>query len=178
IPVGSLRESDEHKINLGVATTLSSPRDVEEILIAPNTRLRDVANVSFVMDNGDQYNRIGYSLIDSEDLKDNSHLTVARALVLSAKFESDANVLAVDETLADEYDDIEHRVELEGDVEIVPLFTLADSTRDQVNEIKAGLFGQPIEDWGPIGVLGYLFGGIGLVVLLLLIFINWRVALL
>src|SRR5690606_37843785 len=39
-------------------------------------------------------------------------------------------------------------------------------------------FGQPIEDWGPIGVLGYLFGGIGLVVLLLLIFINWRVALL
>ena len=178
IPVGSLRESDENKINLGVATTLSSPRDVEEILIAPNTRLRDVANVSFVMDNDDQYNRIGYSLIDSEDLKDNSHLTVARALVLSAKFESDANVLAVDETLADEYDDIEHRVELEGDVEIVPLFTLADSTRDQVNEIKAGLFGQSIEDWGPIGVLGYLFGGIGLVVLLLLIFINWRVALL
>src|SRR5690606_26930760 len=57
IPVGSLRESDENKINLGVATTLSSPRDVEEILIAPNTRLRDVANVSFVMDNGDQYNR-------------------------------------------------------------------------------------------------------------------------
>ncbi|MEZ4210545.1 MAG: hypothetical protein R3B38_02420 [Patescibacteria group bacterium] len=38
-------------------------------------------------------------------------------------------------------------------------------------------FGQPIEDWGPIRCR-LLFGGIGLVVLLLLIFINWRVALL
>ncbi|MEZ4210546.1 MAG: efflux RND transporter permease subunit [Patescibacteria group bacterium] len=84
IPVGSIRESDENKINLGVATTLSSPRDVEDILIAPNTRLRDVANVSFVMDNDEQYNRIGCQAIDEEDLKDNSHLTVASFLVLSA----------------------------------------------------------------------------------------------
>ncbi len=70
----------------------------------------------------------------------------------------------------------ETKQQLEG-YETVTAFDTAADNREQVKEIKTGLFGR---DWnlGPIGWVGYLFGGIQLVFVIMLLLVSWRAAIL
>lgn len=171
IPAGSFFDSQESRINIGLSKSIASPYAVRDIKIIPNVYVRDVATVWVDLDNNSYFNRIGYrpSNDDDEDME------VNRSLLLSITAKNDADLITVGKDLEETYE--EFLDELSDDVEIITLFSQAKMTQDQIDDIFAGVFGKFIDGWGPLGVIGYLFGGIVLVTLLLLIFINIRVAL-
>jgi HAE1 family hydrophobic/amphiphilic exporter-1 len=177
-PVGSFVDEAKNKINVGISKDIDNLEQIRDLAVAPGVRLADVASVEFVLDDQDKYNRIGFVADDRDEPTKEGTLRVAQAQVLSIEVKDNFDILAMADTLEEKYADLTIRSELGGDVKIVSLFNQADSTREQVDEIKAGLLGKNIEQWGPLGVFGYLLGGIALVIILLLVFINWRVALL
>lgn len=177
IPVGSFVNTDNIIVNLGVVRKLESPTEIANLLVAPNVRLADVATLNFLADGNDKYNRIGYSFGDAEDIAANGNLAVSQAIMLQISSKEGTDILALDKRLDERYEDLALSGKIGPDTRLVTLFDQAESTREQVQEIQAGLIGENIKQWGDAGFLGFLFGGLLLVVLLLLILVNWRVAL-
>lgn len=52
-----------------------------------------------------------------------------------------------------------------------------DNTKDQVDEVISGLVGGPLKIDGNLKYIGYLLGGIQLIVLVMILFVSWRAAL-
>jgi hydrophobic/amphiphilic exporter-1 (mainly G- bacteria), HAE1 family len=61
-------------------------------------------------------------------------------------------------------------------VNIVTTFTQADDNNEQINEVIAGLIGGEIKELGLLSFLGYLFGGIWLVMFVMILVVSWRAA--
>jgi HAE1 family hydrophobic/amphiphilic exporter-1 len=56
------------------------------------------------------------------------------------------------------------------------VFTVANSNKEQVQEVEAGLIGEKWEGLGNLKWIGFLFGGIQLVFLIMLALVSWRAA--
>ena len=172
-PLGSITDGDK-KISLGLEKRLETVADLENFIVAPDVKLKDVADVSIELNNNEYYNRIGFR--DHEDY--DSDLNIQRALLLNIHNEDDADILEVAERLDEKMEELRENEALEGDAEIVMLFSQAASTEMQIDEITQSMFGGWVEDFGPFGFLGFLGGGLIIVVILLLLFMNVRVAIL
>jgi HAE1 family hydrophobic/amphiphilic exporter-1 len=171
IPAGSFFDIDESRVNIGLSKNITSPYEVRDIKITPELYVRDVATVWVDLDNNDYFNRIGYR----PDGDNNKDVVVNHSLLISVTAKDTADLLKVSDKLGVAYENFLD--DMSDDVEIINLFSQADFTKDQIDVIYAGVFGKYIDSLGPLGVIGYLFGGMVLVTLLLLIFINIRVAL-
>jgi len=172
-PIGSYELNDE-RISLSLTKELTSVSELENLLVGSGIHLKDVANVSTRLNNNDHYNRIGYRLSDEVD----EPVRVDRALLYAIKIDEEADILDVEVELSNFINkEVKVREKLEGNK---PFYTIiynqADSTKQQIDEITGSIFGSPFEELGPLAFIGYLFGGLGLVTLLLFIFMNFRIA--
>lgn len=172
LPIGSIINSDNIKINVGLSRRVPDVEAIKNLLIGPDLRLWQVAEVYPHLDNNDNYAWIGYR--DGEEV--DSKLKMGASVTLSIQAKNGADLLHVaknlDEAIEDFQDDSDQKVKL------VTIFSQAEEAQRQINEIKGGVFGEPIKSLGALGVIGYLFSGVGLILLVLFLFINIRVALL
>lgn len=181
LPVGSF-EDDDAEVGVILKKEVNTLYDLEHLLIAQDVELRDVADVEISLNNNDSYNRIGFR----EDGDIDEPLRVERSLSYAVKIDKDADIILVAEDINELTDRLND--EYVGSVSdgkgstidepaFLTVYSQADSTELQLKEITSSIFGAPIEALGPFGFIGYLLGGVGLVVILLLIFMNLRVAL-
>lgn len=170
-PVGSFVE-DGMETSIQVSQELEGLEDLKTLQIAPRVELQDVAEVTTRLNNNDYYNRIGYREFD-----ENSELFIERALLYAIQIESDADILVVSDALEAELDVLNER-DAETSGNFVMMYNQGDETRTQIEEITKSIFGENIEALGVFGFLGYLLGGLSFVVILMFLFMNWRVAVL
>ncbi len=167
-PLGSFL-NDDGTVSISLSKKLDNIEDVTGLLIAENVQLSDVAQVEFLLNNNDKYNRIGYR--DQMD----QEIAVERALLYGVKIEKDADILNVEKALEEA---LAERTEEGKAGKALIVFSQADSTEQQISEITQSIFGAPIDSWGALSFVGYLFGGLAFVVILLLVFMNLRIAIL
>ena len=65
---------------------------------------------------------------------------------------------------------------LENKVKVVEIFAANNSSQEQVQEVVGGLIGGPLDIDSPIKNIGWLLGGIQLVMLAMIAFVSWRAA--
>lgn len=178
VPVGSFYDTQNDKVSIGVKRPLTDVDGLANMLIAPNVRLKDIATVQPVLNNNNYYNRVGSRVNDTGIIADAGEIRIDRSILLAITENKNEDIVTLSKTLDDKFAELEDSTDLGGNLRIVKVYDMGTFTADQLKEIKESVVGGPIEELGPWGVIGYLFGGITLVVLLLLIFVNWRVALL
>jgi len=174
LPIGSFVNRNGDRINLGLKKEISDLSELRDISLTPAVKLEDVAHAWVELDNNDYYNRLGYRVSDDHS----DEMLIERTLLLNIKRKDSADLLKTDDELAEKIEEIKNENSLGPDFELIPIYSMADFTRSQVEEIGSALFGQWLEDLGGLGFIGYMGGAIFLVLLLLLVFINARVALL
>ena len=173
LPVGSYIEREEE---VGVILQKDTPSlaAFRSLLVADGVQLDDVADIDFRLNGGDTYNRIGFR--SNDDIE--SDLRIERALLYAVDINADADIIKVAEKidlLTAELSEAVGSSSGRGPA-FATVYSQADSTEDQISEITNSIFGSNFDSLGPFGFIGYLFGGLSLVVILLLIFMNLRVA--
>lgn len=172
LPVGSFINNDNEQINVGISKETNSINDLRNLKIAPNLTLSNVADIEYKIDNNQYYRNIGYPR--SSDLDE--PLKIEPSILISIWGDEDIDLLKTSDNLEDSFEEILESREIDNKVKITILYSQAEFTRDQINEIQSGVFGRYIDELGFMGFIGYLFGGIGLILILLLILISARVA--
>lgn len=170
LPAGSITENGQ-TIGVILQKDVQTVEDLKTLTITEDVQLKDVAVVKDRLNNNDAYNRIGFT--SNGEIGD--ELRVERALLYAVDIGDDADILTVAEQI-DELTDTLTDEAVDEDATYVTVYSQADSTKQQIEEITGSIFGSNIEALGPLGFIGYLVGGVGLVVILLLIFMNLRVA--
>lgn len=132
-------------------------------------RLSDIATIEQIIDQDGRINRVG----NQTDGLIKSH----PGIVYGVDIRSDADILNVNHTLTDKLKQLQDNGTLSSDLQVVRLYDDAASTQHQIDEIKAGAIGEKWRDIGPLGYVGYLVGGIWLLMLAMFLFVNLRTAL-
>jgi len=170
-PVGSFKNGENQDVNVSLEKRVDTVNEYKVFNVAEGVMLQEVANVEIVLNNNDKYNRIGFR-DEADPLSD---INIERAIVLSVSSDKGSDLLTLEDDLHAKMEKIESD-EKYGGINVVSMFSMAESTRLQIDEIKGSLLGQPIEALGSFDFLGYMFGGLFLVVLLLFLFMNARIA--
>lgn len=169
MPTASFATKDGLQMQVSSKLEMTSLVDLRKIQVAPGVELKDVATVQESYVESDAYNNVGF--------RDKEHcfceLIIQPATVLNLYIKDDADLLSI----SDEVDLLLEEVNEDTDTAVL-LVNSADDVRMQIDEILWSLFGKPIESLGPFSFLGYALGGLGLVLLFLLLFMNARIALL
>lgn len=166
-PVGSYVENQQ-SVSIILEKSISTLDDIKNLVLVDGVFLEDVAVISTILNNNNHYNRIGFREEGREEL------FVERGLVYGVKLEKGADILKVDDSIKE----LLVKLNEEDNGQYLILFNQADATRLQIKEVTQSIFGGNIDSWGNFGFLGYMFGGLVFVVLLLLLFMNLRVAVL
>lgn len=124
-------------------------------------KLTDVATVTKALDGQEIINRVG--------VKESGILQTENGILLGILKSKDADIIKVKENLEKKLEEIRKEKVITGNAEVVFLNDQAKFTEDQLEEIVAGAIG----DKNTL----YLLGGIQLVLLFMLLFVNWRAAL-
>ena len=167
-PVGYVLDGDK-QVSIVLEKSLRSLDDIRELQVGP-VKLSEVARVEPRLNNDDRYNRIGFR----EENKIIGEFHTQRAIIYSVTINDDADLLNVSDDILALVEEVKN--DSSHSAELVMMYSQAEETEIQINEITSSLFGQPFDSWGAFAFLGYIFGGLSLVVLLLLIFMNARVA--
>lgn len=105
-------------------------------------------------------------------------LPVAKpGLVYNADIRADADILTVNKQLEEALDRLRSEKLLSDKIQVTTLFSDAESTTRQIKEIEAGAIGEKWPGIGALGYIGYLVGGIWLLMLAMFMFVNLRTAL-
>lgn len=145
-------------------------------------KLSDVADIETKYIYEDDKNASVYSFYDQ---KENKEVTVPTG-VLFIRTVQNTDLAVFVKTLKEEMkkiDGVEYitREELTKNYDpnktyIVEAVSVNDDNQEQVNQVIGGLIGSPIGD-SFFGNIGYLLGGIQLIVLVMIVFVSWRAAL-
>jgi len=169
-PAGTIKTETGIESNISVENKVDTIQLLRALKITDETKLEDIADVRIELNNHEKYNRIG-TRIEGIDA-----LEIERAVLISIKSDKDADLLETESNLKEKLEEIRTSEKLQSNAEIVEIYSMADSTRRQIEEIQSSLFGKNIESYGSLGFVGYAFGGLSLVVILLFLFMNARVA--
>jgi multidrug efflux pump subunit AcrB len=152
--------------------TISLPGAVPTELGAPTAprlvKLADFAQVYIGYDDGNKVNRAGY--LDKADKK----FKIQPALLYELRLETDSDILKVG---AEVEKVVEETKAKDGKTDFAIVFNQAADAQHQVDEIVEAAIGDKWDLAGPIGYLGYIFGGIWLLIIGMLLFLDWRSAL-
>ncbi len=146
--------------------TISVPALSPEIP-ARTAKLADIASVYIGYDDGSKVNRAGY--LDRAENK----FKIQPALLYELRLDTDADILKVGKEVEKA---VEETKAPDGKTDYAIVFNQAEDSQRQVDEIVGSAIG---EKWGenPIGYVGYIFGGIWLLIIGMLLFLDWRSAL-
>ncbi len=151
-------------------TSLEALRNVKINISTPESKqvaLSDIASVYLGVDYGGKVHRVGY--LNAEQNKFN----IGPALLYELRLDKDADLLKIDKDIQKT---VSETASSNDKVKYAIVFDQAKETQKQVNEILAGAVG---EKWGDDfwGNIGWLFGGIWLLVIAMLLFLDLRSAL-
>ncbi len=160
------------------AATLQNLEDVRALSIslpalgtdmpARTVKLADIASVYIGFEAGDRVHRFGY--LDEADNK----FKIQPALLYEIRLDADADIL----TVGDEVEKVvEETRATDGKTDFALVFNQAADARHQVDEIVEAAVGDKWDLNGPFGYIGYIFGGIWLLIIGMLLFLDWRSAL-
>ena len=153
--------------------------------IAPKTltpvKLSDLGEVKQEVSFVD--NRPTYYTIQDKNSKD----SVIPASILNVKFVKGVDQITTLNKIRDELKKIDNinyndRYNIGDNYDatknyLVEGYTEAEANKKQVNEVVSGLVGGPLKQLGGLSNLGWLLGGIQLVMLAMIAFVSWRAAL-
>jgi hydrophobic/amphiphilic exporter-1 (mainly G- bacteria), HAE1 family len=163
---------DGKKVPVSGQSNVTSLDEVRNILISVPERgavkLGDLAAVYIGVDYADRVHRVGY--LDEEANKFN----ILPALLYEVSLESDASILQLDKDVTEA---VENTKPSDSKVSYAIVFNQAAESQRQVDEIVEAAVGGKWDTENPIGYLGFLFGGVWLLVLAMLVFLDWRSAL-
>ncbi|MDQ3018608.1 MAG: efflux RND transporter permease subunit, partial [bacterium] len=155
------------------ASTIKSLDDVRNISISiPGNptpmKLGDVASVYLGTDTGNKVHRVGY--LDEADNK----FKIQPALLYEIRLTKDADLLQVGEEVQKAVDETKSP---NNKTDYAIVFNQSEEARAQVDEIVEAAIGGKWDIDGPLAYLGFLFGGVWLLILAMLLFLDWRSAL-
>ncbi len=134
---------------------------------AKQVALSDIAQVYLGVDYADKVHRVGYLEVDSNQFK------IQPAVMYQVDLEKGADILSLNKTIKQAVSDAKST---NDKIDYSIVFNQGDQAEKQVDEILEGAIGGR---WGdtPIGYVGYIFGGVWLLILGMLLFLDWRTAL-
>ncbi len=149
------------------ALSISIPAQGPEIP-ARTAKLADIASVYIGYDDGAKVHRVGY--LDEADNK----FKIQPALLYEIRLESNADLLGVTEEIEKVVEETRAK---DGKTDYALVFNQGEDAQHQVDEIVEAAVGSKWDTDSPIGYLGYIFGGIWLLIIGMLLFLDWRSAL-
>ncbi len=163
---------DNKQVSISSVRQVSSLEDLQNFLVTvpkgegvEQKKLGEIAQVYSGLDTGNTVNRIGF--IDGDIFR------IQTAVLYSITLESDADVIATEQKIIDALRRGEER-STEVTAELV--FSQAEDSAAQIKEIVAGAVGGKWHIDGPLANVGYAFGAVWLLVLVMLMFLDWRSA--
>ena len=135
---------------------------------ARTVKLADIASVYIGYDDGSKVNRVAY--LDEADNK----FKIQPALLYEIRLDADADIIAVGKEVAKV---VEETRASDGKTDYALVFNQAEDAQHQVDEIVEAAIGAKWDVEGPIGYVGFIFGGIWLLIIGMLLFLDWRSAL-
>ncbi len=151
-------------------------KSIEDIKSIPVTvggrtvKLDDIANVYEAVDFKGTIHRIGYR--DKEG--DQTVFRIQSAALYNVRLDQGTDILSFDAGFQESLKKAQEKIGDQADYTLV--YNEAESSRQQVNEIIEGAFGGKWHIDGPLAYLGYIFGAIWLLLILSLVFLDWRSA--
>ncbi len=166
LPAGTVESATNTKsvVSIGAFGSLD---DMKNTIVGVNPRtgrpvtVADVAEVKTGTEASKQIERIGFQ-------KDGK-LVSAPGVEVSLELTSDADIVTTRSAILKHIDDRKADGSLSKDLTVTPLFDQGKSTLDQVNEILDAAVGSSKNF--------YLLGGLQLLFIAMLLFVNWRAAL-
>lgn len=149
------------------ALSINIPAQGPEIP-ARTAKLADIASVYIGYDDGSKVHRVGY--LDEEDNK----FKIQPALLYEVRLETDADLLSVTKEIEKV---VEETHPADGKTDYAIVFNQGEDAQHQVDEIVEAAVGSKWNTDSPIGYIGYIFGGIWLLIIGMLLFLDWRSAL-
>ncbi len=155
------------------ASSVKSLEDVRSIAITlPNqapVKLGNIASVYIGTDTGDKVHRAGY--LDAPEGK----FKIQPALLYEVRLDKDADLLKAGKEVQRV---VEEAKPSDNKSDYAIVFNQAADSQAQVDElVAAGIGGTWDNVDKPFGYLGWLFGGIWLLIIAMLLFLDWRSAL-
>lgn len=176
MPAGTI-EVDGRRSSVISVAPINEVNEISNIIVGPRqgttppqpVRLGEIAVLERAIASKDLSEVIGYKEAEKEGSVKN-----IPALVYQMTPKAGADVLKVDEGVQKVIKANLKKPDFTS-VKIVPVYNVADDVRQQVEEIKEGAIGGKIGE-SNFANLGYLLGGIWLVILVMLLFVNLRAA--
>jgi multidrug efflux pump subunit AcrB len=151
-------------------------KSIEDIKAIPITvagnsvKLDDIANIYEAVDFKNTIHRVGYR--DKEG--DQTIFRIQSAALYSVRLNQGTDILGFDGSFQDTLKRAQEKVGNQADYVLV--YNEAESSRQQVQEIVEGAVGGKWDLDGPLAYLGYIFGAIWLLLIMSLLFLDWRSA--
>jgi len=168
-PLGDIAV-DGSKYTIAGQSSLDDIESLKNLPVSVNGKvfkLKDIAEIYVKMEYGGQIHRVGYHM-------DNGDFAMRGAIFYELEVESGTDVLKVDPKVQE----VLKRINEQDDkLDYVVVYSIAAQTKDQVEEITTAAFGGKFDSGGFFGNIGYLFGGIWLLLIILFIFLDLRSAL-
>lgn len=149
--------------NIAISLPALSPEIPARIV-----KLADIAEVYLGYDDGNKVHRVGY--LDATDKK----FKIQPALLYELRLDTDADLLGVGKEVERV---VEETKAPDGKSDFAIVFNQAEDAQHQVDEIVEAAIGAKWDIGGPFGYVGLLFGGIWLLIIGMLLFLDWRSAL-
>ncbi len=165
-PLGAV-EIDGRSTAVTTVGAYSSLTDISELLVGVNpstrrpVRVVDVAEVRRGFDDGGAINRFAR--------RQGEKLASQPGILLAVEVTGTADVIRVRQAMLDHLETAKKDGQVPAGIEVILLSDQAKSTQEQINEIVSGAIGSDANF--------YLLGGIQLLFLAMLLFVNWRAAL-
>lgn len=159
-------------IQVAGASAIGDIDDIKNITInlpgRASKKLSDIAIVYVGTDNGTTVHRVGY--LESAE----NTFKIQPALLYEVRLAKDADLLTVGKEINEVVNDARAN---DGTTDFAVVFDQSKSAQAQVDEIVEAAVGGKWDVAGPFSYLGYLFGGVWLLILAMLFFLDWRSAL-
>lgn len=149
--------------NISISVPALSPE-----VPARTAKLADIASVYIGYDDGSKVHRVGY--LDEAENK----FKIQPALLYEVRLDANADLIDVGKEVQKM---VEETKAPDGKSDYAIVYNQAEDAQHQVDEIVEAAVGAKWDVNGPIGYLGYLFGGIWLLIIAMLLFLDWRSAL-
>ena len=159
------------KTSLSSEAVINSVEDLREYPVSlpglgGTVPLKRIANVYQGTDYGGQIHWLGYK-------KGNTFIT-QKALLYQIRLTADADLLRTDDTIREAIASV--RAELSNENDVVVVYDQAKESRRQVKEIVEGAVGGKWTFDHPLANVGYVFGAVWLLLIVMLLFLDWRSA--
>jgi HAE1 family hydrophobic/amphiphilic exporter-1 len=174
LPAGNV-VLDGYSTSVVTSAPYTSISDIQAVVVGVNTKIAPPVPVK-ISDIADVYSFDATDRISTNvAYRNGSEITSHQALLYELTFKPTADLLKTDAKVQEAISKVKKDPEL-AYVTVLTAFNSANETARQSKEITEGAIGGRLGN-GPLSGLGYLLGGVWLVILVMFIFVNWRAAL-